>query len=204
MFLALAVLLLQPSTVPVPTVTKLPIQITNYSLSIISEKQIAADQELPDAESPSFSFLPGQTEPTSMSSTGESSSRLDSESMPGNISAYRRASSYRPPVETAGGGVPKMWYILGALEHGGATFDAWTTRRMITSGTGRELNPMLRPFANSGGLYAAVQVAPFLFDLLAKHMLHSSHGWERRIWWLPQSASAAASFASGAHNLAIH
>jgi hypothetical protein len=40
--------------------------------------------------------------------------------------------------------------------------------------------------------------------LLAKHMLHSSHAWERKIWWLPQSASAVASFVGGAHNLTIH
>jgi hypothetical protein len=97
-----------------------------------------------------------------------------------------------------------MWYILGAVEHGAAAFDSWTTRRVVQSGLGYEMNPTLRPFANSGALYAAMQVGPLLLDLLAKHMLHSSHRWERKIWWLPQSASAVTSLAAGAHNLTIH
>jgi hypothetical protein len=37
--------------------------------------------------------------------------------------------------EAAGVGVPKMWFVLGAMEHGAATFDAWSTRRNIMSGT---------------------------------------------------------------------
>jgi hypothetical protein len=238
MFLALAVLLLQPSTVPIQVVTNLPIQSASYSLAIWSETQpqratsaaleakdsaakpatpageivfpagssLAAgpDAWRPDTESSSFSFLPGQTELTPITSTEESSSRTASESMPGRVSSTRRSSPYHPPAELAGRAVPKMWYILGAIEHGAATFDAWSTRRAIQSGVGREMNPMLRPFANSGSLYGAVQVAPFLFDMLAKHMLHSSHAWERKIWWVPQTASAVASFAAGAHNLSIH
>ena len=100
--------------------------------------------------------------------------------------------------------MPLMWYILGAGEHGAATFDAWSTRRVIKSGLGYEMNPMLRPFANSGALYGAIQVAPLLFDFLGKHMYHSSHAWERKIWWLPQTASMVASFVGGAHNLNIH
>lgn len=206
MFLALAVFLLQPFPASIPSFSNLPIQSANYSLAIFSvTQQPDVVVEDLDAESASFSFLPGQTELTPTTSTGESSSRFDSDSVSNKSSSSRRSSPYRPPpAELAGRGVPKMWYILGAAEHGAATFDAWTTRRVITSGAGQEMNPMLRPFANSGAIYAAVQVGPILFDLLAKHMLHSSHRWERKIWWLPQSASAVTSFVAGARNLTIH
>ena len=162
----------------------------------------ASDAEQPDVES--NSFLPGQTELTPVTASGESSSRPASEPLAGRISSNGRSASYRRPAEPAGRGMPLMWYILGAGEHGAATFDAWSTRRVIQSGMGQEMNPMLRPFANSGALYGAVQVAPLLFDMLSKHMYHSSHAWERKIWWLPQTASMVASFVGGAHNLNIH
>jgi len=106
--------------------------------------------------------------------------------------------------EAAGIGVPKMWFVLGAMEHGSATFDAWSTRRNIVAGTAHEMNPMLQPFANSNAMYAAVQVCPVLFDLLSRHMLHSSRSWERKSWWVPQTASTVTSILSGAHNMAIH
>src|SRR5712691_9849403 len=63
---------------------------------------------------------------------------------------------------------PRLWYALAAAGHGAATFDAWSTRRLISSGTGRELDPLLRPFASNGSLYAAVQAWPGLLDLLSK------------------------------------
>jgi hypothetical protein len=110
----------------------------------------------------------------------------------------------RKRPEAARIGMPKMWFVLGAMEHGAATFDAWSTRRNIMEGTMHETNPMLQPFANSNAMYAAVQAAPVLFDLLSKHMLHSSRSWERKSWWVPQTASTVASILSGAHNMAIH
>lgn len=97
----------------------------------------------------------------------------------------------------------KVWYTLAALGHAGAAFDAWSTRRAITAGAGTEANPMLRPFAHSGALYAATQVSPFLMDYLGKRMMTSQHGWVRKIWWLPQTAGASMSFAAGAHNTAL-
>jgi len=106
--------------------------------------------------------------------------------------------------EAAGAGIPKMWLVLGAMEHGAATFDAWSTRHNIMEGTMHEADPMLKPFANSNAIYAAVQVAPVLFDLLSKQMLRNSHSWVRKSWWVPQSASTVTSILSGAHNVAIH
>jgi hypothetical protein len=106
--------------------------------------------------------------------------------------------------EAAGVSVPKMWFVLGAVEHGAATFDAWSTRRNIMAGTMHETNPLLRPFANSGAMYAAVQVAPVLFDFMSKQILRNSHSWVRKTWWVPQTASTVASIVSGGHNVAIH
>lgn len=98
---------------------------------------------------------------------------------------------------------PRLWYALAAAGHGAATFDAWSTRRLISSGTGRELDPLLRPFASNASLYAAVQAWPGLLDLLSKGMLRSERGWVRRMWWVPQVLGTAGSLWSGAHNLGV-
>jgi len=97
----------------------------------------------------------------------------------------------------------KIWYGLAAVGHAGAAFDAWSTRRAITSGVGTEGNPMLRPFAHSGALYAATQASPLLMDYLGKQMMTSRYGWMRKMWWLPQTAGAGMSFAAGAHNTGL-
>ncbi len=98
----------------------------------------------------------------------------------------------------------KKWWALSAAMHGAATFDAWSTRRFMSNGTGQELNPIFRPFAKSNAIYAATQVVPVAFDFLSRHMMHSEHPLIRKFWWAPQSVAAAASFASGVHNLGIH
>jgi len=97
----------------------------------------------------------------------------------------------------------KIWYALSAAGHAGAGFDAWSTRRAISSGTGSETNPMLRPFAHSNALYAATQASPFLMDFLGKKMMTSQHKWVRKMWWLPQAAGTGTSFAAGGHNVSI-
>jgi hypothetical protein len=97
----------------------------------------------------------------------------------------------------------RKWLVLTVAQHGAATFDAWSTRRVISRGEAQELNPMLRPFAGNASIYAAVQVAPVLFDYLGRRMMTSPHGWARRTWWILQTVSTATSLVSGAHNLSI-
>ncbi len=97
-----------------------------------------------------------------------------------------------------------MWKGLAIASSGAATFDAWSTRRAITTSGAVELNPMLRPFAGNASLYAAIQVGPALMDFAGKKMMYSRHSWVRRMWWIPQSASFASSIFCGAHNLAFH
>jgi hypothetical protein len=98
----------------------------------------------------------------------------------------------------------RLWLTLTIAQHGAATFDAWSTRRVISSGQGQERNPLLRPFAGNASLYAAIQVGPTVLDYVGRRMMKSQHGWARHAWWLPQVLGSAASIASGVHNLGVH
>jgi hypothetical protein len=97
----------------------------------------------------------------------------------------------------------KLWYGLVIAGHSAAAFDAWSTRRAISGGYGTEANPLLRPFANSGALYAATQVSPAVMDFLGKRMMTSRHPWVRRMWWVPQTAGFGFSVAAGVHNVGV-
>ena len=96
------------------------------------------------------------------------------------------------------------WKGLAIASSGAATFDAWSTRHAITTAGAVELNPLLRPFAGNGSLYAAIQVGPALMDFAGRKMMYSRHRWVRRMWWVPQSTSFVSSIFCGAHNLAYH
>jgi hypothetical protein len=156
----------------------------------------AADGTSPDGKSPDA------TKTTAMSQPGgaeESSSLLaevhiptrveppDPNFHPGHIDAERPGHA---------------WLVLSIAEHGAATFDAWTTNRAIAQGHTEE-NPMLRPFAGHPSMYAAVQVAPLLFDFIGRRMQRSDKHWMHQTWWLPQTLSTAASLFAGSHNLAV-
>ena len=97
----------------------------------------------------------------------------------------------------------KLWYALAFTGHGAAAFDAWSTRRAISGNYGTESNPLLRPFAHSGMLYAATQVSPALMDYLGRRMMVSQHRWVRKMWWLPQTAGTGMSLAAGVHNVGV-
>jgi hypothetical protein len=97
-----------------------------------------------------------------------------------------------------------LWKGLAIASSGAATFDAWSTRHAITTAGAQELNPLLRPFAGNGSLYAAIQVGPALMDFAGKKMMYSTHSWVRHMWWVPQSASFVSSMFCGSHNLAYH
>jgi hypothetical protein len=97
-----------------------------------------------------------------------------------------------------------MWKGLVLASSGAATFDAWSTRHVITTAGAQELNPLLKPFAGNASLYAAIQIGPVLMDFAGKKMMYSRHSWVRRMWWVPQSASFVSSMFCGSHNLAYH
>lgn len=67
-------------------------------------------------------------------------------------------------------------------------------------GYGVEANPLERPFASSGAIYATTQVSPLIMDFLGRKLIRSSHPWMRRIWWVPQAAGASFSLGAGIRN----
>jgi hypothetical protein len=97
----------------------------------------------------------------------------------------------------------RLWLTLTIAQHSAATFDAWSTRRVISSGQGQEQNLLLRPFAGNASLYAAIQLGPTVLDYLGRRMMRSQQGWARHVWWLPQGLGTALSLASAAHNLRL-
>jgi hypothetical protein len=107
------------------------------------------------------------------------------------------AESYETP------GQRKIWYGLMATSHGAAVLDAWTTRQALSGGYGVEGDPLQRPFAHSGAVYASTQVMPLVMDYVGRRMMRSSHPWMRRVWWVPQAASASVSLGAGIHNYGV-
>jgi hypothetical protein len=116
------------------------------------------------------------------------------------------APIYRPPLRVVSDRRQnREWLALSIAAHGGAGFDAWSTRRVISSVPGaQEMNPFLRPFAGNASMYAAVQVLPTALDLLSRRMMRSQHEFLRNTWWLPQAVSAAVSVVSGVHNIGVY
>lgn len=96
----------------------------------------------------------------------------------------------------------RAWIALSFVQHGAATFDAYSTRQAIAHGAVED-DPIMRPFAHSPAMYAAMQVGPVMLDVLARHMERSNNNFLRHIWWLPQSVSAAGFVISGVHNLHV-
>lgn len=96
----------------------------------------------------------------------------------------------------------RTWLLLSIADHSAAVFDAYTTRQAISRGA-VEANPLVRPFAQSDGIYAAIQIAPVALDFVARRMQRSHSGLLRRTWWVPQSASTGLLLFAGAHNLTV-
>jgi hypothetical protein len=157
-----------------------------------------------DANSSSMSFAPGRlvAEPiTPLNSAAPSPAAIEPTHL---ISSYRPV--YGSPVRTVSDRWQKReWLALSIAAHGGAGFDAWTTRKVLSSvPNAQESNPLLRPFAGNASMYAAVQVAPTILDYLSRRMMNSRHDVLRNTWWLPQAVSAVVSVASGVHNLGVY
>jgi hypothetical protein len=96
----------------------------------------------------------------------------------------------------------KIWFSLMAIEHGAATFDAWSTRDAVGRGA-HEVNPLMKPFATSAAMYPAAQLVPAGMDYLAHRLMKSDNHVLRKLWWVPQTLSTAASLTAGVHNLGV-
>jgi hypothetical protein len=97
----------------------------------------------------------------------------------------------------------RVWYSLVVFDHAAAGFDAYSTRQAIGHG-GVELNPFLKPFANSAAIYPALQVWPTGMDFVGSKLMHSQNRVMRKVWWVPQVASTVAFVSFGFHNLGVH
>jgi len=152
--------------------------------------------KLPDVPAPKLSASAGTDADASSSSAAEGITP-GSESF---LNAPLKPAVIRPLESPR---QRKIWYALMATGHSAAAFDAWSTRRAISGGYGTEGDPLMRPFAHSGAMYAATQVSPAVMDYLGHRMMNSNHGLMRRFWWLPQVAGASFSFGAGMHNYRV-
>jgi len=181
----------------------------------VAETVAAVHEGAKDSSKPDAPLAP---EPK-IKSDGDGGSRLPSVNASVISASNELAAAGAIPPRAAGGPAPllkplvtetyetprkkKIWYTLGAVSHGAAAFDAWSTRRAVSGNYGTEANPLLRPFAHSGSIYAATQISPALMDFLGRRMMTSRHGWIRKMWWLPQTAGASVSFSAGVHNMNV-
>ena len=96
----------------------------------------------------------------------------------------------------------RAWIALAIAAHSAAAFDAYSTRESLAHGN-VERDPLLRPFASSPAIYAAIQAGPVMFDYMARKMQRSQINFLRRTWWIPQTASAVMSLSYGIHNMRL-
>jgi len=180
-----------------------------------SSAKVAAKTEVAfaDANSSSISYAPGRlvAEPiTPVTSAVSAPVAAVADPSPAAFEPTPLISSYRPVYGPPARAVSdrwqkREWLGLSIAAHGAAGFDAWTTRKVLSSvPNAQETNPLLRPFAGNASMYAAVQVAPTILDYLSRRMMNSRHDVLRNTWWLPQAVSAVVSVASGVHNLGVY
>jgi len=146
--------------------------------------------------------------------TGPGGDALPASGSPGNVAGGAVTTNgsttvawflSTPGLQTRAGKTSRRkWLALSIAQHSAAAFDAWSTRRALSTGRYQEQNPTLRPFAGNSSIYAAIQVGPLIFDYLSGRMMTSQHAWLRHAWWIPQALSTAASLGSGAYNLGPH
>lgn len=123
---------------------------------------------------------------------------------PAMVAAAMPAAPAISPVKSAPltARPPASWWALAAAQHAAVGFDSWSTRYSLSNG-GRELDPLMRPFANSSALYPVMQTGPVALDYVALRMMRSHNRWMRRMWWVPQAALATGSVISGVHNIGV-
>ena len=210
MFLAAAALLLQfPlfSAVQAPAKVDPPVAVAQSAADSGNAKQAADNKVLTaDARLASVAYEPGRLAPEPVAAM----TPIVATPAPGPVALVSAeplpiVPVYAPMRDGSERWRNREWMALSIAAHGTATFDAWSTRRVLSSmPNAEEANPLLRPFAGNASMYAAVQVAPTVLDFVSRRMMNSSHAWMRHTWWLPQAASAVVSFTSGVHNLGVY
>ena len=199
---------------PLPQIAdKAPVVPVQFAaVSSVSEKDSSLSRELPSTPQPKVKTdAEAASDPNSSANASKDStvsattnSSLSSEAILPGTPAFQPAPlklatshPYEDPRDR------KVWYALVITSHGAAALDAWSTRRALSNNDGTESNPLLRPFAHSGMMYAATQVTPLLMDYVGKRMMVSRHPLLRKTWWLPQSLGTAMSLSAGVHNVGV-
>jgi len=205
MLLGFACLLLQlaPVARALPALVSDPVLITAVRSARPPVPDVDSQPALP--VSPRVVSADAEANPTSSSLRHANSSASSAQN------SQLLSTIHVPPIEPGkparvvsarNAGSRKTWVMLSLAQHGAATFDAYATRRSVSSGA-TERNPFMRPFAGSPAIYAAIQVAPVGLDYVAIRMQRSQHAVLRRTWWLPQAASTGLFIFCGAHNLRL-
>jgi hypothetical protein len=180
--------------------------------STSSETPDLTAEALPIAADASVAFTPGRLIPQPVAASAADPAANPSPDpivpAPAATPVYGPLSApvYGPPVRAVSDRrQQREWLALSFAAHSAAGFDAWSTRRVLSSvPQAQEMNPLLRPFAGNASMYAAVQVAPVIFDLLSRRMMNSRSEFLRHTWWLPQAVSAVVSVGSGIHNVGVY
>jgi hypothetical protein len=225
MFIAVATLLLQfsvffPGTIQAAEKTNatlaakaaedVAVSSKSESPSVSQKREVLSAENSADAEAP-VAFAPGRlvAEPI-VAVTPAPSAPAANPGSPVAIEPAPIVGTYRPtygaPIKAVSDRRQnREWLALSIAAHSAAGFDAWSTRRVLSSvPNAQEMNPFLRPFAGNASMYAAVQVAPTILDYLSRRMMHSRHEFLRNTWWLPQAVSAVVSVSSGVHNMGVY
>ncbi len=138
----------------------------------------------------------GDLSPTSLHTALQNSPSLSMIRVPDSASAPVRFISPESQPSRS------KWIALSIAQHAAAAFDAYSTRDAISRGA-VEQDPVMKPFANSSAIYAAIQACPVALDFAAHHMQRSENNFMRRTWWVPQSVAAGMFLFSGVHNLHV-
>lgn len=191
-----------------------PVQIA--AVFSVSEKNSSLARELPPVPQPKVKT--DAEENAAASSSADSATNSTTAPTPGANAAITNSSLSPEPILPGFQPAPvksaatqpyeserdrKLWYALVITSHSAAVLDAWSTRRALSNDVGSESNPLLRPFAHSGMMYAATQVSPLIMDYLGKRMMVSRHPLLRKTWWLPQAFGTTMSFSAGVHNIGV-
>lgn len=209
MVFAIATLLFQLGAVPAPAAT------AAKSVTYDRTARAAAVVNLPSAPLPNFAPPVAATPPTlAVNSPSDGSAglpagfrlaALDSTNNTQALSTIRIPQPDPKPFRRIGvedAPSRRTWLALSIVQSGAATFDAYATRQAIASGA-HEADPFMRPFANSAGIYAAIQVCPIVLDYAARHMQRSENPVVRHSWWLPQALGTGIYIFSGTHDLHV-
>jgi len=90
--------------------------------------------------------------------------------------------------------------LLAGFHAGTTVWDDTTTRIVLKQG-GRELNPLMKPFAhNTAAITADAAVEVWGSAILADWMKRSHYPLVRKVWWIPQVMNISSGFAGGLHN----